>query len=372
MKDRNQIHICHFTSVHPSDDIRIFRKECVSLAKAGYKVTLVAPGTINEMRNGVRIISVGDFPKNRLKRMYFFSKKVIERAKIVDADIYHFHDPELLQGAWELIRQGKKVIYDAHEDVPKQILGKYWIKPFLRIPISFGYKFFEDLVASKLSGIISATPVINARYKKVNKNTIDINNFPFLSEFENNADAIKRENFVCYVGGITVIRGALEMVRAMENTTGVKLILAGNFSPSSLKDEIVKEKGWEKVDYVGNASREEVARIFSRSKAGLVVMHPLPNHIDAQPNKMFEYMSASLPVIGSDFELWKEVIEGNESGICVNPLSPKAIAEAILSIVANDENAKQLGENGRKAVLDKYNWESEEKKLIGFYDELCR
>ena len=213
MKDRNQIHICHFTSVHPSDDIRIFRKECVSLAKAGYKVTLVAPGTINEMRNGVRIISVGDFPKNRLKRMYFFSKKVIERAKIVDADIYHFHDPELLQGAWELIRQGKKVIYDAHEDVPKQILGKYWIKPFLRIPISFGYKFFEDLVASKLSGIISATPVINARYKKVNKNTIDINNFPFLSEFENNADTIKRENFVCYVGGITVIRGALEMVR---------------------------------------------------------------------------------------------------------------------------------------------------------------
>jgi glycosyltransferase involved in cell wall biosynthesis len=313
MKDRSKIHICHFTSVHPNDDIRIFRKECVSLAKAGYKVTLVAPGTINEMRNGVRIISVGDFPKNRLKRMYFFSKKVIERAKIVDADVYHFHDPELLQGAWELIRQGKKVIYDAHEDVPKQILGKYWIKPFLRIPISYAYKFYEDLVASKLSGVLSATPFINERYLRVNTSSININNFPFLSEFENNSNTNNKENYVCYVGGITIIRGALEMVRAMEHTNGIKLILAGNFSPLSLQMELEKEKGWDKVEYVGNAKREEVAKIFAKSKAGLVVMHPLPNHIDAQPNKMFEYMSASLPVIGSNFELWKEVIECHTS-----------------------------------------------------------
>lgn len=370
MHKEQTVHVCHFTSVHNPDDIRIFKKECVSLAKAGFRVTLVAPGMKTEIVNGVRVVGAGERPLNRLKRMYIFSRKVLELARRQNADIYHFHDPELLQGAWSFIRDGKKVIYDSHEDVPKQILGKYWIKPFLRITVSKFYGFFEDLIASKLTGVITATPFINDRYKKVNRNSLNINNFPFLDEFDNVSISEKRENKVCYVGGITGIRGAKEMIEAIAKTENTRLVLAGNFSPESLKDELMKMPGWEKTDYLGLAGREEVARIFSKCKAGLVVMHPLPNHIDAQPNKMFEYMSASLPVIASDFELWKDVIEGNKCGKCVDPLNPDEIAAAIREIINSEELVKDFGHNGRQAVLSKYNWQSEERNLIAFYNDL--
>ena len=94
----------------------------------------------------------------------------------------------------------------------------------------------------------------------------------------------------------------------------------------------------------------------------------MPNHVNALPNKMFEYMSAGLPVIASNFPLWKEIVEGNKCGLTVNPLSPKEIAEAIRYLLAHPEEARKMGENGRKAVLEKYNWDNESRKLMVFYN----
>jgi len=101
--------------------------------------------------------------------------------------------------------------------------------------------------------------------------------------------------------------------------------------------------------------------------AGLVLYHPVPNHTDAQPNKLFEYMSAGIPVISSNFPLWKEIVEGHQCGICVDPLKPDEIAKAIQWILDNPEKAKKMGENGRRAVEEKYNHTVEEKKLLTLY-----
>jgi glycosyltransferase involved in cell wall biosynthesis len=109
---------------------------------------------------------------------------------------------------------------------------------------------------------------------------------------------------------------------------------------------------------------------MGQSKAGVVTFLPAPNHIDSQPNKMFEYMSAGLPIITSNFPLWKEIVEGNSCGICVNPLESKEIAEAIEYIVSHPKGAEQMGQNGKRAVLEKYNWQVEEKKLFEVYEEL--
>jgi glycosyltransferase involved in cell wall biosynthesis len=94
----------------------------------------------------------------------------------------------------------------------------------------------------------------------------------------------------------------------------------------------------------------------------------MPNHIDAQPNKMFEYMSAGLPLIASDFPLWREIVEGNDCGVCVDPADPAAIAEAIDRLVENPDLARRMGENGQRAVHERYNWAIEEKKLLALYD----
>jgi len=211
-------------------------------------------------------------------------------------------------------------------------------------------------------------PFIRDRFLKSGCNAIDIRNFPILEEFSNiNFDRAKKMRAVCYVGGIDEIRCLYEMIEAI-GRTDIRLILAGDFGTEEQKKRAIEMKGWHNVEYVGYAGREEVRAVFSKAIAGLVVFSPMPNHVNALPNKMFEYMSAGLPVIASNFPLWKEIVEGNKCGLTVNPLSPKEIAEAIRYLLAHPEEARKMGENGRKAVLEKYNWDNESRKLMVFYN----
>ncbi len=366
------VKVCHFTSVHTSKDIRIFLKECVSLAKAGFDVTLVAANCKSEVIDNVKIIGVECETKSRLDRMLKTAKSVFEKALEVDADIYHFHDPELLRFALQLKRKGKKVIYDAHEDVPKQILSKYWINKFFRKTISSLVKNYENRVAKQLDYIITATPSIRDRFLSINTNCIDINNFPLENELASVTPWHEKTNNVCYIGGMTVIRGIHQLVDAIDLSNDIKLILAGNFSPANLENEIETKRGYSKVVYKGMVNREGVASIMAKSKAGLVTFMASPNHIDAQPNKMFEYMSAGIPVIASHFPLWKEIIDGNKCGICVDPEKPAEIAKAINYTTGNNEQAEQMGKNGREAVVKKYNWKIESDKLVNVYKSLSK
>ena len=181
---------------------------------------------------------------------------------------------------------------------------------------------------------------------------------------------IPKPDYFLGIGGIAKIRGIGQVVKAMTFTKGVRLNLAGKFSEQDIEKTTKSRSGWEKVDELGFLSRQEVADVLERSKIGLVTFLPSPNHIDSQPNKMFEYMSASIPIITSNFPLWREIVEGNECGLCVDPLNPKAIGEAIQYLIDNPAQAERMGENGRKAVEVKYNWPVEEKKLLDLYKDL--
>ena len=152
--------------------------------------------------------------------------------------------------------------------------------------------------------------------------------------------------------------------------TDIKLNLVGRFSDDKTYSLAQGSSGWPYVDELGQLDREQVKRVLEKSVAGLVTFLPVPNHIEAQPNKMFEYMSAGIPVIGSNYPLWRSIIEGNECGICVNPEDKKSIAQAIDKLVSDKNLAESMGKNGIKAVNEKYNWAIEEKKLFKLYDEL--
>jgi len=157
----------------------------------------------------------------------------------------------------------------------------------------------------------------------------------------------------------------MEMVKS-----AARLQLAGQFSERDLQQRVQALPGWERVDALGFVDRTGVREVLGRSMAGLVTFLPAPNHIDAQPNKMFEYMSAGIPVIASDFPLWREIIAGNDCGLLVDPLFPEKIAEAIDYLVTHPEDAERMGRNGRKAVLERYNWQNEERKLLEFYERV--
>ena len=362
--------ICHLSTVHKRYDTRIFIKECISLVEEGYEVHLIVADDLGEEnKDGVIIHNIGR-PKGKIGRMLFFSRKLFKKAIAINADIYHFHDPELIFVGGKLIKKGKKVVYDVHEDVPRQIFTKPYLPKFLMLVVSSLVEKLENRMARKFSFIITATPHIKNRFLKVNKRTEVVHNYPRLSEYEEIATPWeKKEETVCYIGGIYEVRGIYENIEALAQLHR-KMILAGIFQPKEFQKKCESSKGWQYVDFVGFVNRKEMASILARSKAGLVTLHATVNYIDSLPVKMFEYMASGIPVIASNFELWKTIVEGSQCGICVDPKNISEIANAIKSILDNDELSKQMGKNGKQAVLKKYNWDLEKKTLFEVYASL--
>ena len=373
---RIAIHICHMTSVHPATDIRIFYKECQSLAKAGYNVSLITPEEKSENKEGVRIIGISPSKRGRLFRMTVDVWKVFQAGLKEDAQNYHFHDPELIPGGLLLRILGNKVIYDIHEDNPLNIQSRYWLPLWMRKPVSWLFKRFENFSARYFNYLVLAEPAVAKRFESINKNTAIIQNFPLLYEFsitENEIPWQDRLDAVVYSGGIDLSYGIREMVEAMElvqRKLNADLILAGNFSPESLKRKVQNLYGWKNVEYKGFLSRKKLARILKTVKAGLVLRHPELRIQVTYPTKLFEYMSASIPVIVSDFPLWREIVEDAGCGLLVNPLDPHAIADSIVYLLEHPEKAETMGRRGRKAVEERYNWSNEEKNLLRLYKNL--
>jgi glycosyltransferase involved in cell wall biosynthesis len=364
--------ICHLTSVHPPFDIRIFYKECKTIIQAGYKAVLIVPHDREEEIDSIQIRALPK-AKNRLERMTRVIREMYRTAIRENADIYHFHDPELIPVGLLLKLHGKRVIYDVHENYSQTFLSKEWIPPQLR-PMITKMVVFEEFVGTKFfDGIVTATPSIAARFPTFK--TVTVQNFPFLngSIIDSSIPYNERESVIVYVGLISALRGVKEMIQALAllpPQLEVKLKLAGIFSPSNLEDEVRTFPGWNRVDYIGWQFHKDIMKMLGKAKIGLVVLHPSPNHIKSQPNKLFEYMAAGIPVIASDFPLWREIIEKARCGLLVNPLDTRAIADAIRWLLEHPSEAEAMGKQGQKAVFEYYNWEGEAKKLLAFYNSI--
>ncbi len=331
---------------------------------------MVIPNTKSRTEKGVFINSFECNYTSRTDRMTITVKKVLKEAIKLDADIYHIHDPELLKITKKLKGKGKKIVYDVHEDLPRQIMSKHWIPKPLRKLISIATELYENKIARNLNGIITATPFIEQRFVKINPNTIAVNNFPILTELIINQDyKLKTENYICYVGGITKTRGIFELADGLTKSSAT-LLLAGKYLESNIKDVLKKHPAYRKIIELGFLNRKDVKELYKKSKIGIVTLHPTVNYIDSLPVKMFEYMAAGIPVIASNFKLWKSIVEENNCGICVDPQNHKEITSAVEKLLKNPEIANEMGKNGQKIVKEFYNWKNEEKKLITFYKSL--
>lgn len=358
--------VCHITSAHSRYDVRIFIKECATLAKNGYDVTLIVnDNKTDEINNGVKIVSTKFKPKNRLERFFISKKLLLAKALEVDADIYHLHDPDLLPLGNKLRRKGKKVIFDSHENIPLQIMDKGYIPKVFRKSISQLYRKYEMDVIRNYNAVIGATPSVTKRFKEINANSETITNYPIVSEEMNKAMPSRT---ICYAGGISPQWNHDKIINAIEEIGHVKYILAGNSTKKYMK--MLKElKGWDKVDYRGKIPYEQVKKIYSESLAGMAINYSSQTRDEGNLSntKLFEYMENGLAVICSNFILWKEIVNKYNCGICVDPNNTDEIREAIEYLINNPQKAIQMGQNGRKAVLEKYNWESQAEVLLELY-----
>jgi len=365
--------VCIITTVHPSFDTRIFHKQAKTLVRAGYDVTLIAQHERDEVVDGVRVVALPR-PRNRLGRIVGLTRRAFRLAVRERAHVYHLHDPELLPwGALLRLLCRANVIYDAHEDVPQQVLTKYWIPVSLRRAVAVLFNCVEKLLARACDAVLVATEGIAEKFAPLKpvvvQNYADLRMLPNFSGVPDT----RQEKVLVYVGGIGKLRGAFQMIRALDHLTHIddlRLDLVGRFDPPALENELRTLPGYQHVRFHGWVPPGQIYAHLRTANIGLACLHPEPRFTVAFPVKLFEYMAAGLPVIASNFPLWKEIVEGNECGLTVNPLDPEEIARAIEYLITHPVEAHRMGENGRRAVEKKYNWEREGQKLLKLYGEL--
>lgn len=361
------------TSVHLPFDGRVFHKEAKSLAKAGFDVVLIACHDKEETVGGVRIVPLPQ-PRNRRQRVTKVLWRLWRLAVKEDADVYHFHDPELILVGLLLKLRGKKVIWDVHEHYPNSILDKFYISKSLRRLVSKSFDLFERAVVRFFDYVIYTTPFVGARYETMKMPSGRIENYPMV-ELSEAFDKDPQEKII-YLGGMSRIRGLVEVVEAFSIVAKKhprwELHLVGSSRPASfeqeLKDLARRQGVATNVKFTAWVPYEEKERLSAQASMGLITYLPYANNTSCLPNKLFDYMLVGLPVVASNFPLYREIVEPHRCGLLVDPSRPDEIARAMEYLIEHPQEARDMGENGRRAVFEKFNWTHESEKLLRIYE----
>lgn len=368
--------VCILSSVHNTFDTRIFEKEARSLVNAGYEVEFYTPHEEPRVIHGVRIVDF-PLPKNRVERIITGIQMIQEAAK-KDFDIYHIQDPELLpMGVVLESIVDKPVIYDVHENYELSILSREWIPSRLQAPISSVFNAIEQPLSKQLSGVIAASKDIAQRFED-HSNVEVVTNYPPKEWAAKSPDREPTDKSqVVYVGSITEVRGVPAMIEAVSQLTDdydIQFVLAGEYGNDEIQSKVdayLEQYDW--LEFQGWISMQEVMALLKESNVGGVCIHPDEQNLRYgayRSNKLFQYMSAAIPVVGPNMGNWNEIVETNSCGILVDTTDPDQIATAIESLVNDPSEAEKMGENGREAIVEEYNWENQKEKLLNFYQQL--
>jgi glycosyltransferase involved in cell wall biosynthesis len=362
------IRVCAISSSRNALEQRMFLKEATSLAQAGYRVSVVAPHTQDEVISGITIKAVPKFT-SRLSRMVRTTWYVYREGLRQKAQVYHFHNTELIPVGWLLKLQGKRVIYDVREDTPADIRDRFYIPRWIRPVVAGGVDIAEKLSGRFLDGIVAATAHIGERFP--HKNTAVVQNFPLLDESSpESRPYLGRDPVVLYIGTITPVRGLLELVEAMgllPEGLPARLAIGGQFDPPELEQAARQKPGWQRTDHAGWQNRHGLLDMLGKARVGVVPFLPAANHTDCQPTKLFEYMIAGLPVVATSLLQLGKIVNDAQCGILVEPGNPQAMADAIQWLLEHPEEARAMGERGRQAILQTYNWNSQAQVLLQLY-----
>jgi glycosyltransferase involved in cell wall biosynthesis len=371
------LNIVHITSVHQRNDIRIFQKQCRSLQESyvGHVTLLVADGKGDDKESGIKIIDVGIPGRNRFWRMFFGNFRIWKKLRLIKPDIIHLHDPELLILGFLHALLNNIVVYDMHENLPKEILTKTYIHRLLRLPLSFLIKLFQK-TAFNLISVVFAEKSYPKDFQNIKKSVIVLN-FPLLNEMKNIITSPKNTFNVGYLGGISKERGALMQLQAIyelrKDGFDIETTFIGPCSHEITKSKIYEtaiSEGW--AVFSGRLKPEDAWLMISKCHVGLVVLEPSPNFVESYPTKLFEYMTLGIPCIVSDFPLYRKIINEEQCGLLIDPLNLNDLKEAIKWMFNNRDLARMMGERGRSGVFAKYSWESEFVKLKKFYFDVVK
>lgn len=369
------IKVCHITNIHDWNDTRIFYKECISLAEAGYQVSLIAPNAEEGTHNGVYVISVEKKKTSRLYRATILAWKVMRKALKTKANIIHFHDPELIWiGLILHFFYRKVVIFDVHENLTAQIQDKKWLK-FKKL-IAWLYGILERF-SSRFFHIVIAEESYRYLFEKRAKSLTVVLNFP-------EADKLKKlalterseENGILYIGVVSEIRGIFQIIEALnvlkQREVPFTFHCVGPID-EGLMDKLEQLEAYQNIKkdiiFYGRKPMFEAYKLACHSKLALSLLHPTPNYIRSYSTKIFEYMAIGLPFVVSDFPLYSFVKE-RKIGYCVDPFDCVKIADTFEYLLSDSEEISLQIEEAKIAVKKDFSWESQREKLLNLYNQI--
>ena len=346
-----------------------------SLAETGHDAVIVAPHPMDETRHGVRVLGIERY-KNKLERITITCWRCVRRAMQEKPDIYHLHEPDLIPLGLMLRLLGKRVVYDVHEDYAAAATVRRWLPDWARRPLA-GFVHTVNWLAQR-----SFTVIIAERYyERFFPGSVQVLNYARLREYEG-LQTIQRKAppaaRILYTGSVTDVRGGRHHARLLEHLPAdAEIMLIGQCSMPDLKTELetmaASDSRLKLVLSEGWIPRDTIAETYQQDwTCGLALFPDTPHYREKELTKFFEYMAAGIPIIASDFPVWRQLIEGEGVGLCVDPEDPKAAANAIAWLVAHPEKACEMGERGRQAVASTYNWGSQAKRLIDLYQTMLQ
>lgn len=376
MRTIKNIKVCHVISGYFRNDARVYYRQCLSLKSHGFDVSILTnDGDPSENLDGINILSCTPRPINRWKVLLFATSLFYKSAVDIDADIYQIHSPELLPLGLKLKKLGKKVVYDAHEDMPNHILEKEWLPNWTRKIVSNIFVLYMERAFIKIDEIISPhSHVVKSIQESFGKGLL-IANFPILKKDDlvSMAEYRSRKNIFCYSGTVYKYSNQGVMADALVEIESAYYKIAG-YIDEEQKTMLMSSLSGERIECLGRLSQEDLLKFYKSSIAGIVVYDYKLNLGDRLgsygTNKIFEYMEAGLPIICTDYELWKDIVDRYQCGIYVKPGDKEALVFALNTILSEKEYAYQMGKNGRRAIEVEFNWRSEEMKYCGLFSSL--
>jgi glycosyltransferase involved in cell wall biosynthesis len=263
-----------------------------------------------------------------------------------------------------------------HENFAQQVKNKKWIPFFIRYFLSFIIKLLERVVLINFH-VILAEKSYAKHYLWINNKKV-IQNFPILNQLNALIDVKKRNTFtVGYMGDVTFDRGIPVIAEAVAQLRlqGVpaEFVCIGAVHDDALDSPPFQKglsQGW--LHATGRLQPEEAWSLMATCHVGAALLRPIGNYVESYPTKMFEYMAMGLPVLVSNFSLYREIVDEYHCGFCVDPENVAEVTRALVIFLHNWDQSREMGRRGADAVLEKFNWETEKKKLIGFYERMIK
>lgn len=369
--------VLHLSSAHSLLDNRIVEKECRSLAEAGFQVTCVGlprgdePST-RALPDGLELVELPR-PAGRLARAFSGGRRCLAIALARQPDVVHFHDPELVPWMLVLAARRRRVVFDVHEDYTTAVERSGWIPGPLKPAVAAAWRLVEAVCRRAFTIVIA-----ERYYARRFPDATPVLNYPRTDQFAALLDGVRppppSHPRLLYTGDVTLARGAGLCARLAAAMPEAEVKLVGRTAPALARDleRIAGPAGRLTIDGIG--AWLPFARIVDAYRepwtAGLAVMPDSPHYRDKELTKFFEYMAAGLPVIASDFPVWRELFSSTGAGICVDPSDPEALVAAVRALHAEPDRARAMGDAGRRAVRERFNWEGEARRLVDLYEWL--